>query len=106
MAEYFTTGRAVDGILALMLLEAAVLLIIGRTSRRGLPPLQLMVNLGAGAALLLALRAALLGAPWQHISLWLIAALIAHVIDLHYRWNIAQRTRSANQRVGNYFRKS
>ena len=40
----------------------------------------------AGAFLLLALRAALTGAPWPSIAIWLLAALIAHLADLVRRW--------------------
>jgi hypothetical protein len=36
--------------------------------------------------LLLALRAALLGASWPRIALWLLAALVAHLSDLRLRW--------------------
>ena len=91
VAELFATGHAVDGILVLMLIESIALILIGRKLRRAIPTLHVVVSIGAGAALLLALRAALIGAPWQWISLWLLAALIAHLLDLRYRWSQAQR---------------
>jgi len=91
VAELFATGRAVDGILALMLIESIALILIGRKSRRAMPAAQVLVSIGAGAALLLALRAALHRSPWQWISLWLIAALVAHLLDLRYRWADAQK---------------
>jgi len=87
MAELFATGRIVDWILGLMLLELAVLTLLRRTTRRGLSAIELIVALGAGAALLAALRTALLGEPWQRIAPWLLAALVAHLIDLSFRWN-------------------
>ena len=40
----------------------------------------------AGAFLLLALRAALTGASWIPVALWLLAALFAHLVDLVRRW--------------------
>ena len=86
VAELFATGSVVDCILALMLIESIALILIGRKLRSGIPALQVLVNLAAGAALLLALRAALLGSPWKWISLWLLAALVAHLLDLRYRW--------------------
>ncbi|HEY1314668.1 MAG TPA: hypothetical protein VGE92_12360 [Steroidobacteraceae bacterium] len=86
MAELFATGRVIDGILGLMLMEFIGLVLLGRQSRRGLPASQLTFSLGAGAALLLALRAALLGASWPRIALWLLAALVAHLSDLRLRW--------------------
>ncbi len=92
VAELIATGRAVDGILALMLIESIALILIGRKLRRAIPASQVLVSLGAGAALLLALRAALLGFAWQWISLWLLAALVAHILDLRYRWGQTQES--------------
>jgi len=89
MAELFATGRIVDFILVLMLAEWAVLTLLRRTTRRGLPALELIVALSAGAALMIALRAALLGEPWQRIAPWLVAALFAHLIDLRFRYKPA-----------------
>ncbi len=86
MAEAFATGRVVDAILALMLIELIVLIIVRKKTRRGLPTGMLIVSLAAGAALLLALRAALAGYPWHSVALWLIVALAAHVLDLKLRW--------------------
>lgn len=92
VAELIATGRAVDGILALMLIETIALILVGRKLRRAIPPAQVLVSIGAGAALLLALRAALLGLAWQWISLWLLVALVAHILDLRYRWAEAQKS--------------
>jgi len=82
----FATGRIVDGILALMVLELIVLIIVRKKTGRGLTTGKLMVSLAAGAALLLALRSALAGLPWHNVALWLIVALAAHVLDLKLRW--------------------
>jgi hypothetical protein len=46
----------------------------------------------AGLFLLLALRTALIGSSWQVVALWLLAALIAHLIDL---WQRVQQHRDA-----------
>jgi hypothetical protein len=92
VAELIASGRAIDGILALMLMESIALILIGRKLPRAIPPVQVLVSIGAGAALLLALRAALLGFSWQWISLWLVAALAAHILDLRYRWAQARKS--------------
>jgi hypothetical protein len=47
---------------------------------------ELMPNLLAGAALLLALRLALADADWWWLALALTTALIAHLADLQSRW--------------------
>jgi hypothetical protein len=86
VADAFATGRIVEVILALMLLELIVLIIVRKKTGRGLTTGKLTVSLAAGAALLLALRAALAGRPWQGVALWLIVALAAHVLDLKLRW--------------------
>lgn len=79
MEAWFASGRIVDALLALVLLEAILFLRAGR-GRLLLP------NLAAGACLLLALRAALIGAPVALLGLWLGLAGIAHGVDVAGRW--------------------
>ena len=86
MIELFRSGRIVDLILALVLLEAIAL--VWLRAKRGAGPglLALGGNLAAGACLLLALRGALAGSDWRQTALWLLAALVAHAFDLYARW--------------------
>jgi hypothetical protein len=86
VAEWFASGRIVDAILGFMVAEAVVLAWLYRRTGRGIAPLDLVVSLLAGVFLLLALRAALVGAAWPTVALWLAAALVAHVADLARRW--------------------
>jgi hypothetical protein len=87
MAEFFASGRVVDVILGLVLLEAAALLALRRLTGRGPDPWQTIAFLLAGACLLLALRAALVdAAAWHRIAVWLMAGLLAHLADLLLRW--------------------
>lgn len=86
MAELFADGRIVDVAIALLLLEALLLLWLRAKHRRGPAPADLLGNLAAGLFLLLALRAALAGAAWTWIAASLTAALAAHVFDLWRRW--------------------
>ena len=88
MGSLFSTGGIVESIVALMLLEAIVLLVLRRVTRRGLPPLEVLTSLSAGAALMLALRAALVGAGWPMIAVWLLVALVAHGGDVALRWRL------------------
>ena len=98
MESLFESGRIVDLILALMALEALALLALAVIWRHRLPdcwkqrlPVAgLLLNLAAGACLLLALRAVLTDAGWRLAGAWLTAALLAHVGDL------AQRLRRPN----------
>lgn len=82
MTELIESGRIVDLILVLMALEAAVICGVALMSRHRLPTAGLLLNLGAGAGLLLALKALVTGAGWLAIGLCLSIALFAHLGDL------------------------
>jgi len=86
MAELFASGRLVDLILIVVVIEALALLLLWRRAGQGVAPSDLLPNLCAGALLLLALRAVLAGAGWMTASLCLAAAGFAHLIDIHRRW--------------------
>jgi hypothetical protein len=86
MAELFASGRLVDFILIIVVIEAGSLLIYWRSRRRGVSPGDLLPNLCAGVFLLLALRLSLGGAGWQLCCASLAAAGMAHLADLARRW--------------------
>ena len=87
MAAWIVSGRVLDAILAGMVLEAALLLTLWRTRRRGVAPGALLPNLASGMCLLGAMRMGVAGAWWGWISLALLAALGGHVTDLRRRWS-------------------
>lgn len=76
----------VDLLLGLVLLEAIALVVHARRTGRGVPPASLLATLAAGGFLLVALRAALSGGWWGWPGLALLAALVAHLVDLRLRW--------------------
>ena len=86
MADLFASGRLVDFILIVVVLEAAFLILYWRFARRGISPFDLLPNLCAGAFLLMALRVTLTGGGWMPTSGCLAAAGIAHLIDVNRRW--------------------
>ena len=86
MNDLISSGRIVDLILLLMVLELAVLLLTRRFAGRAPRALDLLCNTLAGAGLLLALRAALLGSPVPQIAAWLVVALIGHAGDVACRF--------------------
>jgi len=86
MAEWFTSGRLVDLILALVALEIVALALLWRMKRRGLPLADLFPNILAGAFLLLTLRLSIGGFGWIPCCACLAAAGIAHVLDIKRRW--------------------
>ena len=85
LGSVFADGRAVDTILVLVGVEALVLTLIHKTSGRGIAPADLVPNLVAGVGLLLALRAALVDAPWPWIAASLSLGLVGHLADLARR---------------------
>jgi hypothetical protein len=85
VSELFGSGRIVDLIVVLMLLEGIALFVYRRRTGRGIATLDWVWNLLAGYFLLLALRAALVHADWRWIALSLALALAAHLGDLWRR---------------------
>jgi len=86
MADLFASGRLIDLILIVVVVEAAVLLLVWRYGRRGVAPGDLLPNLCAGAFLLLAFRVTLGGGGWMLACGCLAAAGVAHLIDVIRRW--------------------
>ncbi|SFL30148.1 hypothetical protein [Methylorubrum salsuginis] len=86
MAEWFASGRIVDVIVSLVALEALLLVGVRLRFGRGPRPAALLSNLASGAALMLAVRAALTGADWPVVAAWLLAALFAHLTEMMIRF--------------------
>ena len=86
MGQFIESGRVVDAILVLIVVQFAGLAWLHRRRGIGPSPRDLWPTLAAGAALLLALRAALVGAHWSWIAAWLTLAFAAHLADIHRRW--------------------
>ena len=81
MSELFASGRIVDLILLLLVVEVAALHAYRRSTGGGIAVVDIVMNNLAGAGLLLALRAALTGSPWTLIALWLLAAFAAYTVE-------------------------
>jgi hypothetical protein len=86
MAGLIASAGIVYLALAWMAAEAIVVIIVRKKTGRGLTALDLAGNLLAGLALLMALRAAILGLAWPQIAGFLLLALFAHAWDLRRRW--------------------
>jgi hypothetical protein len=80
MAEFVTSGRIVDIVLLVTLVEAVALLWLRRIAA---PAIAAM--LAPGLCLMLALRAALTGAGWGWIAALLVLAGLTHLADLRQR---------------------
>lgn len=86
MAELFASGRIVDLILALTLLEGIALALYHRRTGRGPTLGSIVGTLLPGLFLMLAVRGAIVGEEWIWLALYLLAALVAHLMDLARRW--------------------
>jgi hypothetical protein len=86
MEQAFASGRLIDAVLVAVAVQAVVLVLWARRTGRGVPPASLLATLAAGGFLLVALRSALSDAWWGWTGLALLAALVAHLIDLRLRW--------------------
>lgn len=78
--------RLVDGVIAFTLLEAVWLVLWHRRTGRGVRPGDVLPNMASGLCLMAALRAALTEAGSAAVALWLVAAGLAHGLDLWRRW--------------------
>ena len=85
MAELFARGRIIDLILALVALEAILLIAFQPRRIRGPTRVDLMTMLLPGVFLMLALRGALVEAHWTWIAGCLLLSLISHLTDLWRR---------------------
>jgi hypothetical protein len=85
MATWLSDGRAIDLLLVLIAIEAAVLLLVARR-----PPAVAVSDwlycLLAGSLLLVALRLALAQLSWHWIALSLALAGLAHIADVRRRF--------------------
>ncbi len=88
MAGFFQSGQVVDCILGFMAAEVIVLILVRIHGSPLFGPREIIAGVGAGAALLLALRAALRGGAWDHVAAWLLVALGLHLWDLRVRWSM------------------
>lgn len=76
----------IDFVIAVTVVEAAVLALLHARSGRGLPPGEFMPALTAGLGLLLAARAGASGADGFWVAAGLLLAGAAHALDLKRRW--------------------
>ena len=76
----------VDVALAFATIELVVLLVSRRRLRRGPSSTSIACNLAAGLLLMIAIRLALVAAPWPWLAGCLAAAGVAHGVDLASRW--------------------
>jgi hypothetical protein len=88
MDEFFTSGRAVDVVLAVLVVEAVWLKMRGNIWADIIPALLPAV------LMMIALRAALTGMAWPFISVPLALAFPVHIYDLKRRMMLKAASRT------------
>ncbi len=91
LEELILSGRIVDLMLVVISVEVIAVLLYRRLRGGGIAALPLLMNVGAGGSLMVALKFALSGAPWTWLAGSLIASLVFHVTDQALRWQRATR---------------
>jgi hypothetical protein len=84
--EIIQSGDIVLVMLGVVALEVLALVSLWLRSGRGVAPLPLLLNLGAGCSLMLALGATLKGFDWRLTASLLVVSGIFHLADLRQRW--------------------
>lgn len=86
MTDLISSGRLIDLILALMVAEVVALWAYRARTGQGPAAIDVAILLVAGGSLMLAVRAALVGAAPHWIAVCLTVSLLAHLADLGRRW--------------------
>jgi hypothetical protein len=92
VADFIHSGRVADLVLLCLVIEAALLGAWRWRTGGGLAWGTIATLVVPGMMLALALRSALTEAWWGWVAMWLGAALVAHLADLHRRIGAANRT--------------
>lgn len=85
--ELLTTPAIAWLLLAFLCVEAILLFAIWKKKMIGLPPMQIIAFLGAGACFAIALGLALAGAAPHWLGIALGAAFVFHALDIYLRWS-------------------
>ena len=86
LQELVESGRIVDIMLVVIALEIAALIGYRVVTGKGLSVPSIILNVGAGGSLMVALKLLYDGVGWQLIAAALVASLFFHTGDLVYRW--------------------
>ncbi|MEY4370161.1 MAG: hypothetical protein RL564_2111 [Pseudomonadota bacterium] len=86
MQAEFSGTLLIDFVIVATLVEWAVLTLLWRRKKQGLPPSSLSWMFLPGLCLMLSVRSAVLGLPWYTVMLLLLASGLTHLIDLGRRW--------------------
>jgi hypothetical protein len=87
MAEFFSSGEALELIIMLMVIEGCALIVWQRRSAARMDLSGLLLNLMSGICLMGAVHGALTGQWWGWIAVCLLVSMVMHIADLWRRWS-------------------
>lgn len=87
MDALITSGNIVLWMLGFVVVEVIGLWVFWTRTGHGIAPLPLVVNVGAGSSIMVALYWFAQGAGWRVVAGWLLLSLFFHVADLRQRWS-------------------
>lgn len=91
MAQLLMSGQLIDLIVALIVAEAGLIVFLHRRNPDRPSPGDLFPNLISGAALMVAIKLALVAAPWYALAACLGVSLLAHLADLARRYRQTEK---------------
>ena len=86
VGSLLTGTHLIDLVIIATLVEWAALVLLWKRFGRGVPPGMLSWMLLPGLCLMLAVRGVMIGIPWYGLTLLMLLAGLAHLIDLRSRW--------------------
>lgn len=86
MEQWFSTGRSIDVIIALVAIEMLGCLLLKQKMQYGSYVKEFVTTLLSGLCLLFALRGALVSASWIYIASGLLVSFCFHIVSLRMFW--------------------
>lgn len=91
MIETFGIARIIDAVIVFTLVECVALWLYHRRTGRGVAVREFFANMVSGLCLMFALRCLAIDAGAAAVALFLLAAGVAHGVDILMRWKRASR---------------
>jgi hypothetical protein len=97
MIENFSIAQIIDAVIVFTLVECAALVLYHRRTGRGVAVRDFFANMVSGLCLMFALRCLATDASAATVALLLLAAGMAHAVDILMRWKRTARNTSVTR---------
>ncbi|MEQ1682820.1 MAG: hypothetical protein ABL916_04160 [Burkholderiaceae bacterium] len=99
MIGNFGIAQIIDAVIVFTLIECVALVLYHRRTGRGVAVRDFFANMVSGLCLMFALRCLATDAGAAAVALFLLAAGLAHGVDIVMRWRRSARTAGATRRA-------